>query len=524
MFTPLTIAIFSGALSPSCLEGQRYLTGRLQQATRRLMDLSGTAEGLTAQLREVLADWQVELPLPSFLFLSSPSPFSDFDATAVLCRLRMEEMEYVVTVSYDEEPDTPRYSFYKALLRAEARWLDLLLQEQIGRMPGDAAARLLLCEVLDEVYRTGVMIDDACQRGIPAGLCRQLKGALASLYLTLTIHFGHLLQPDDYMDYRYLLSDVSYLHPIRESEALEYDILQAGNRVKCLLGGGITPGHESAALQLYGCLAGLLAGLEPPPHGDARLWRGVTALENFLFFLFSGLPLHEDRLYEALTDPDWINACLTDLCFRQYAGHLHYNEGRGASHWIIRKQKERCLTFLSLQIAHGMSLPRQLRSYLLRRQQLYEENYSRAFISILPAENLSFVPSRPSGAGLPDEGEVHAFLAFLYRVTDSKGTYLMSPEHVQWSEDAFLLFLQSGQVTTLRRNRVKVLRNYAGVLYGLFFHYRQRRGGWDKQAYALFLATVFDADVQPENLISNSSRYIKAYEEFAEKERLRLTS
>ena len=216
--------------------------------------------------------------------------------------------------------------------------------------------------------------------------------------------------------------------------------------------------------------------------------------------------------------------CLNDLCFQQYAGHLHYNEGRGASHWIIRKQKERCLTFLNLLITHDMSLPRQLRSYLLRQQELYEENYSRAFISIQPSERLSFIPSRPLGAKLPDEGEIHAFLAFLYRVTDGNGAYLVTPEHVQWLEDAFLLFLQSGQIAMIHRNKVKVLRNYIGVLYGLFFHYQQRRGGWDKQAYAAFLASIFDVDVQPENLISNSKRYIETYEKFAEKEKLRLTS
>lgn len=100
MFIPLTITIFSGALSPSCLEGQRYVSERLQQSTRKLMNLPGSLDGLTDQLKEILSDWQVDLPVPSFLFLSSASPFSDFDATAVLCRLRVEEMEYVATVSY----------------------------------------------------------------------------------------------------------------------------------------------------------------------------------------------------------------------------------------------------------------------------------------------------------------------------------------------------------------------------------------------------------------------------------------
>ena len=135
----------------------------------------------------------------------------------------------------------------------------------------------------------------------------------------------------------------------------QYDILQAGNQVKCLLSAGITAEHEGTALQLYNKLVGLLSGLEQPPHSDARLWQGVVALENFLFFLLSGLPLHEENLYGVLTDQAWMNDCLNDLCFQQYAGHLHYNEGRGASHWIIRKQKERCLAFLNLLITHDMS-------------------------------------------------------------------------------------------------------------------------------------------------------------------------
>lgn len=193
MFIPLTITIFSGALSPSCLEGQRYVSERLQQSTRKLMNLPGSLDGLTDQLKEILSDWQVDLPVPSFLFLSSTSPFSDFDATAVLCRLRVEEMEYVATVSYGEQQSTPRYYFYKTLLQAEARWLNLLLKDRISRMNSDHAARLLLCEVLEEVYCTGVAMDDACRRGVSSELCGQLKGALASLYMTRLIDFGYLL-------------------------------------------------------------------------------------------------------------------------------------------------------------------------------------------------------------------------------------------------------------------------------------------------------------------------------------------
>ena len=70
MFTPLTIAIFSGALSPSCLEGQRYVSERLQQSVRKLMNLPGSLDGLTDQLKGILSDWQGGLPGPPFPFFS----------------------------------------------------------------------------------------------------------------------------------------------------------------------------------------------------------------------------------------------------------------------------------------------------------------------------------------------------------------------------------------------------------------------------------------------------------------------
>ena len=117
MFIPLTITIFSGALSPSCLEGQRYVSERLQQSTRKLMNLPGSLDGLTDQLKEILSDWQVDLPVPSFLFLSSTSPFSDFDATAVLCRLRVEEMEYVARCLMVSNNPLPVIIFIKLFFR-----------------------------------------------------------------------------------------------------------------------------------------------------------------------------------------------------------------------------------------------------------------------------------------------------------------------------------------------------------------------------------------------------------------------
>ena len=261
MFIPLTIAIFSGALSPSCLEGQHYISARLQQATWKLEDLPGESGELTGRLREILSDWHVDLPCPSFDFLPSASHFPDFNATAALCRLRVEEMEYTLNVLYCEEQPTVRYLFYSALLRAEARWLKLLLKEKISRLRSDIDARLLLCEVLEEVYGTGVLVDEASRRGLSAELCGQLKGALASLYLELTINFGHLLQSADYMGYRYLFNDARYFHPVRECEVLKYDILQAGNRVKRLVSMDLTERCEADAMRLYADLVALLAGI-----------------------------------------------------------------------------------------------------------------------------------------------------------------------------------------------------------------------------------------------------------------------
>ena len=80
-------------------------------------------------------------------------------------------MEYTLNVLYCEEQPTLRYHFYSALLCAEARWLKLLLKERISQLRSDTDARLLLCEVLEEVYDTGVLVDEASRRGLSAELC-----------------------------------------------------------------------------------------------------------------------------------------------------------------------------------------------------------------------------------------------------------------------------------------------------------------------------------------------------------------
>lgn len=481
--------------------------------------MPGSPGELTKCLREILADWHIELLLPSFDILPSASHFSDFNATAVLCRLRAEQMEYVLSVSYCEEQSSCRYHFYKSLLRAESRWLKSLLKERISLLHSDRDARLLLCQVLDEVYDTGVRVDDACRQGFSAELCGQLKGALASLYLELTIDFGHLLEPTDYMDYRYLLSDAHYLHPIRESERLKYDILQAENQVKRLVCTGATEERGTAALLLYDKLLGLHVSLNLPTQSDAGLWQGMVVLENFLFLFFNEVLPDEKDLYSHLLDKEWSDACLVDFCTWRYARHLQYAEGRGASQWIFKKLNERCFGFLSPLVTCEVSLPRLVRSYLLQKQELYEQNYSRAFIPIQSGEKLSIASSRSLGAKLPDEGEIHSLLAFLLNGTDANGVSLMLPEHVQWLEEAFFSFLQSGQIGVIHKNGVKILKGYAEVLYGLFFHYQQLRGG-DRMEYAVFLATILDVDVQPKNLVSNCKRCMDAYEAFVNKTKL----
>lgn len=62
-----------------------------------------------------------------------------------------------------------------------------------------------------------------------------------------------------------------------------------------------------------------------------------------------------------------------------------------------------------------------LRSYLQSRQELYEQNYSRPFISISSGEKLSIPLSRPLAVQLPDMGEVHTLLAFLPKVPGTRG-------------------------------------------------------------------------------------------------------
>lgn len=519
MFTPLTISIFRGALSPLCMEEEHLIADRLLWATRQLEDLSGSPETLTHRFSEVLSAWHVHLPRPAFDFLSSESCFLDANATAALCGLRVEEMEYAMSISYCEAPHSLLHSFYQAILRAEAHWLKLLLQEQIRQLRSDFQARLLLCEVLDEVYATGVLVDDACRGEFAPPVCRLLKGALASLYLELSVDFGYLLQPADYMNYRSLMSDVRYQCPIQERKALEYDILQAENRVKRLVSTDTTAGKEAAASKLYDELIRLLVALEQATPTHQRLWQGLMALENYIFFTTGHHSLTGNNLYSILTDPVWIKSSLNDFYNGAYLQHMDCNEGRRAAQWVFKKMNEPCISFLQPLATFDDSIPRKLLLYLQHQQDIYEEHYPHVFTPMQPDQQLTMV-SLASGNKMSDVAEIHILLAFLHEVPDDNGICLMTPEHAQWFEEEFISFLQSGKLDVTHRNMVKVQGGHIGEVYGLIFHYHQQRGG-DKLAFARFLASVLAVDIQPDVLKSNYGRCIREYKAFAKKMKLR---
>lgn len=526
MFTPLTIAIFSGALSPSSLEGQPLLPGRLQQATWRLKGVCGSLGELTGQLCDILSDWQIDLPLPTCDVLSTHfSSLPDADASAILSHRRQAEMEYVISVSYSEERPKLSYQFYDALLRAEARWLKQWLEERIARLHSVSHARLLLCRVLDEVYATGVLIDEACRCRLHESLCCQLKGSLASLYLMLTIDFGYLLHPADYKDYRTLMCDTSYQHPIFKNEALVYDILQLQNRVVVLFSTSCAATADATcqdALQLYRQQSALLAALDEPCRSDARLYQGVVALENYLFLYFSRQPMCQSNLYLRLIDRQWMNDCLNDLYEQQYAGHKNFIEARGASDWVGRRLNDRCLTFLSPHLTCSCSIPRRLLTMLLRKQALYEENYSRIFVSTQPEKQLTMAPAGSIGAAHPDVDEIHHYMAFLRQARGKNGKRWLTVEQADYLEESFISFLNKGSVEVTSGHKVKVPGNYSGVLYGLFFHYCDCKGLRSPKDCANFLVAVIDEDMQVDSLVKNASRSIKSYLKYVGAEHLPL--
>lgn len=512
MYLPLTSAIFRGKLSPSSLGGGYGLSERLLRATRELACALGLPDGPAGGVEKVLAELQVPLSLRLSDSFPISYSFSDFNARSTLCRLRGDEMEYALRLSYAGSLPAVLAGFYEALLRAESRWLKQALGERVGQLCSDHDARLLLCRVLDEVYDTGALVDDACRCGYQPGLCGLLKGAMASLYLELTVDFGYLLDEMDYLDYDHLLSDVRYLHPVCRNERLEYNILKVGNEVKRLLTAPVTKFSKLEALKLYGKLSTLHAGFDAPSSVGAGLWRGVSVVESFLFFQFSGIQLCNEGPYILFSDPGWVTDKLEEIYRTHYSDHLAINEGRSASDWIDRKLRERCFSFLRPEVKCRESIPRKLCDYLQHQLDLYEQNFAHSFGPDVPGQQFPTVPVDRYGSHIPDEGEIHKMISFL-GTTDDKGEKLMKNEHVKLLEKNFLSFLRNGQTATTCHHQIQILKGYSEVLYGLFFCYQQRRGG-DKNEYATFLASMLDVDVQVENLKKNSSRYMRAYLNF----------
>lgn len=487
MLTPLTIDIYQGAFASFLEQGM---------------------PGTTAQIGKALPEWKQP---------STGLPAPDPDPAA----LDVAATRYHLT--YVDLPDTPLHRFYDTRLQSEAFRLKERLNRQVALCPSEVDARLLLCRVLEELYDTGVRMDEAVRRHVQPQLCGLLKGVLASLYLELTVDFGHLLDEGDYSDYRCLLADVRYRHPVDEDEALRYDIMQKGNRVKRLSREPDTARCEEQASRLYAELLPLLARLNRTQEQEPALWQGVVALENLLFLLRGPYRPADALHYELWVDEQWMQGCLSHLRDNHYDGHLGYSEARGAAQWVMRKLDEPCLAFLSPRVPGKASLPRRLRSYLLDLQALYEQNYAASFVPVCPDGKLVMVGVDGRIPSRPDAAEVHALLEFLRVKRDKTGVRLMTDEHVQWLEEDFLAFLQGAALPVEHLNRVKIRSGYAEKVYGLFYHYVKVKKG-DKRGCWVFLSSILDVDTTAEDMYKNSARYLKAYLAFAKEENLPLIS
>lgn len=537
MFIPLTIAILRGALSPAFLAGKGLSSGKLQQAVRMLRLLPDSAEGVALLLQRVFEECQVHVELPASRFSPSCCRLQRSGDTACLCRLRKDEMEYYsLHLAYGDEPATVQGVFYQALLHAESRWLRLLLQEEIPRIYSDADARMLLCEVLEEIYSVGADADEAALRGFMPEVCLLLKGALASLYLDLTVDFGYLLEPMDYLDYHSLLADARYLHSFDEREAWEYDACQMGNRACGLVASEKASRREHEALRLYEKMQALCEGMgELPP--SSPLCRGMILLENFLFCLFCDLLADADkeRGLRMLFDPEKLACWGIELRDNLYAGHLRSREGRSACHCVQRQLDKRCFTFLSPRLQGEGSIPRMLRAYLCRNKELYEENYARSFISIHSADPLTTVPVAVTGMRNPRQDEIHSLLGFLDYMTatadanagdknrkKTKKGQEKKPTPAIVLEKLFFVFLCSGDIDANCCKSVVVCAGRLEVVYGAIFYYQKKRGGKVEDYARFLLAVCADTNTELKNMIKNANRYRDAYETYAAEQHMKL--
>lgn len=528
MFIPLTIAIFRGALSPAFLAGKGLSSGQLRQALRQLRLLPDSAEGIALLLRQVLKDCRVDVELPDSRFFPSFRHLQRSDGTALLCHLRTDEMEYTLHLSYSDRPATAQSLFYDALLCAESRWLKLLLREEIARMQADEDARLLLCGVIEEIYLTGAETDEAARRGIMPEVCLQLKGALASLYLDLTVDFGYLLHPMDYLDYRSLLSDARYLHPIDEREAWEYEVYQAGNEVRGLVASEDAVHREQEAMHLYGRMRNLCGDMGELTS-SSPLCSGMILLENYLFCLLCDFLPDKEKRIRTLFDSEKAARWGIELRDNYYSDHLGSTEGRSAGYCVQKRLDECCFAFLSPKLWGEGSIPRMLRAYLLRNKELYEENYACPFLPVKTGAALTTVPIAATGIGNPLPGEIHALLGFLDYMTvkaDKNTGKKKGPERkptpAKLLENLFFSFLCDGTINADYYKSVVICAGRLEVVYGAIFHYQEKRGG-RREDYAKFLLAVCaDADTKVDTMVSNVARYKDAYEEYAAEQNLKL--
>ncbi|WP_025834228.1 hypothetical protein [Bacteroides rodentium] len=536
MFIPLTIAILRGVLSPASLAGKGLSSGKLRQAVRMLRLLPDSAEGVALLLQRVFEECQVHVELPASRFFPSFRHFQRSDDTACLCRLRKDEMEYYfLHLAYGDEPATDQGIFYQALLHAESRWLRLLLQEEISHIYSDADARMLLCEVLEEIYSVGADADEAALRGFMPEVCLQLKGALASLYLNLTVDFGYLLEPLDYLDYHSLLADARYQHSLDAREAWEYDVYQMGNKACGLVASEKASRREHEALLLYEKMQILCEGMGELT-ASSPLCRGMILLENFLFCLFCDLLADADREkgIRLLFSPDKLACWGIGLRDNLYSDHLRSREGRSACYCVQRQLDKRCFTFLSPRLQGEGSIPRMLRAYLCRNKELYEENYARSFISINSAAPLATVPVAVTGMN-PQQDEIHSLLGFLDYMTaatdanaDGKNRKTTKKEQEKKPTPAILLerlffiFLCQGDISAKYCKSVVICAGRLEVVYGAIFYYQKKRGG-KLEDYARFLLTVCaDTNTELKNMTKNANRYRDAYENYAAEQNMKL--
>lgn len=514
MYLPLSFAMLGGVLSPSSLKRCPYLSESLNQAIGRLRLLPGSLDELTKFIESTLSSLGLRLclRLPSRI-----KDFSfDFDNCATLCRLRYDEMEYALDISYTEPMGTPVEAFYEALLRAEARWLRRSLAERIERLCSDRKARQLLCEVLDEVYATGIRADEMERCGWTPGLCRLMKGALASLYLELTIDFGHLLEPMDYLDYSTLLQAPCYSHPVSPVERLEYEIRQRGNLVKRLLGRKETDVGKRYACALYEELAALLACLPPELARRPGLWEGITVLESFLFFLHSGIPCREEIPYRSLSDPLRMGEMRDELYRDHYSAHQKMREGRIAAQWIEEKMRDVCFGFLKNreEWAHCKSLPRYLYGCLQHRLQVYEEHYGSSFLLAEEKKTMPMPPVPSLASEVPDLQEVHILLIAFGESDDGRGNRLISGQSLNCLERYFIAFLQTRRPEQHYR-QIELPNRKKQALYGLFFEYCDTHNG-DRELYIDFIRKVFAGAAKDTNLRKNYTHCVNRYKDFVE--------